>query len=1306
MTCKKYYILKEFQKIYFKIKEVPDTKEEFDKSIEAAFKRVFKFVFKDINTITDCGFRIAWLNFWCQKTNRSYFSGIDENKFCDISIQNNKEKIESGKTPISPEIYHFKKEDYKKYILSSRILLQSINQDYAFLVIKKISGSELSNVLNIQIENVNTFKSIFEKSNGFLDLSKYKKSLKIIKESYNSNIKTLLGDTSEFFSEFKIRDNDKFKFVNWIYWLINLYPNQKWEISVYLNGADVFGKKALFHENDFLNCNIGIDEVNNQQNMKVFVDQVHHFVSRVSNYIRIFEKEQQIRKQLSKTAIISILVDSYAHNISAHSLAALKWWFEKRTVEYDKRIYIGKDKDKVRIACLENLEPREITFAQLKTIAEMSDKYNEIIGLNDSSNDENYTSLMEIIKLFDREHEKPLLTYKGQTDKDKAVNYRYPIPIDFAVSKFMRFLRDKAAFWSGVTRDLPFGGEVKNLYDILWNDFADNPLYLGTIAHSEEIDKLNINIEFPVRNFKDENGDFLDEYSSLEDHKTNSDFGNIEYIKLDFAKIDMSVMDYEKELYQNAKLNGCENKSVTYPSKFYMGDIKSDFVKKLQNANDDDHMSKYLISELENDCDLNERSTESLQNQIISKLNKLIRKEQLWTKGRNEIELSEETKKLISENSVKGKELIRTNRKVLEDYYPEEIVKLPKTINYSKYALFYPGKDHREIREELQKDNYNVFLPGGVVGEHALFTIFENTIRNIKHYNVNQKMKEEGLNFVIRITPAKLMPKSDNDLYTNLGSEDHKLFSISVYLDHDNRQVDSKFEDIKPKFKRRKEILEKQTSKSVIDDKGSPRLGGNAQDKICAAMLLNNQFISVDSNLKQEISERDKYYHNKGRKFYWIGFEDTLDVEKVEGIKKMLIKLKHEYKGELEKKSNDEIEILLDKYSLSCKRENKNKKITALSEPYFNEKVDEILNSEENKGKLKKHFHLWKGDIIKELKDLKDLHVDNLARFKFVYLDEKIKNRFFNHLKSKEDTELIKQRPIRIITKNDLPDTCNFSDYMNDIENEVKEKSKGEDNENPEHIIRNEIVNERFYKIWIDKSLAELAYNVDIVKGESKDPVLMINKDKKLCFSIPNNNNRTIRFAHGDNTNPNEILNYRSHGILQKRYLKKKDRFDDFNFKSEFVEIITKRIKVIDNRIYDRCDYTLRHKLKSKLMLEMMREKDKPFDSEEFVEDLNKAITIIHLSFIESYTEYSEENISEFIRNELNIKEDTDITKFLLVITTGRGRFSWIKNLEPQHRMFTIFRPIESLLSAVEDGVLFNDDFQIKYNLLKVIYGS
>jgi hypothetical protein len=61
-----------------------------------------------------------------------------------------------------------------------------------------------------------------------------------------------------------------------------------------------------------------------------------------------------------------------------------------------------------------------------------------------------------------------------------------------------------------------------------------------------------------------------------------------------------------------------------------------------------------------------------------------------------------------------------------------------------------------------------------------------------------------------------------------------------------------------------------------------------------------------------------------------------------------------------------------------------------------------------------------------------------------------------------------------------------------------------------------------------------------------------------------------------------------------------------------------------------------------------------------------------------------------------------------LIITTGRGRGLWWDSLKKKEKLCIniLFKPIDSLLAAVQDGLIYKDDYLIKYNLMKVIFGS
>ena len=101
----------------------------------------------------------------------------------------------------------------------------------------------------------------------------------------------------------------------------------------------------------------------------------------------------------------------------------------------------------------------------------------------------------------------------------------------------------------------------------------------------------------------------------------------------------------------------------------------------------------------------------------------------------------------------------------------------------------------------------------------------------------------------------------------------------------------------------------------------------------------------------------------------------------------------------------------------------------------------------------------------------------------------------------------------------------------------------------------------------------------------------------------------------------------------------------------------------------------------------------------------NYHFLVIHLSFIEKLG-FPEENIDEFIKKHIIQNSSKIPNHFIITIVTGRGREDWWKKLNSKYKDFVTFRPIESLLAAIEDGIMLKDDFQVKYNLVKVLFGS
>jgi len=837
------------------------------------------------------------------------------------------------------------------------------------------------------------------------------------------------------------------------------------------------------------------------------------------NLILLGLAKQKLDAEQLKTAIISILVDSYAHNISAHSLSALEWWFSNRSKFLGRRIFVGDGE-----LNLSKLLPSEISVSA-KEREKTTEKYYEALDLTDSTYDARHYSLFDYLQ-FSKE-DKNLFIFSEKVNESKTTgdfNPRFPVSIDYAIAPFVRFLKDKGAFWSGVTRDMAFGGESKTLYEVLWEDFANNPLYLGTIAASEKIYKLNIYLKlgYDVEDGKGE--------------KKNN------FISGRFVSIDLSVIDYENQL-ANPKKN----------------------TKKGNNINE------------------------------------------------NEIEVNHDQK--VNNNCE------RENNKTNVNFIEFD--------QYSQYGFVRLGECFSYFREELSKDEYKIFLPGGVIGEHALFTIIENTIRNIKHYKDNnfKEIQKNGIDLYISIQDENKDGEDDKSTRLKIGVWLNHITSLKAKVkDSNDETVDKKII----------EIMEEKAVGSIIDDMGMPRMGGNSQDKACAAMLFNNNFMSVEV---QDTKLQKDYYP-------WIKFEED--------------------------------------------------------------------SEDGEQGVLKKYFTVWKSDefFTFEGNDINDLREkfekENIARFKFFVSENKVTN---------EMKALLRENGIIRILEN----------------TDMNNKSIGD-----------------IYKEWLEKWCnVKFDNNQQFVifrsgdKGKGtggikaaiwmKDNVLVCNYQDIFPFNNVNENN--LEISHGKEQDYH--CNVRSHGkFIQKFFRKDIDQFstikmnvnengdiiDDSEEKVkkealllEFIETVKTKIVIFDDRVNGRFSVYNQGKRKmfeEQLFLEVYPEEYSKF--KKYKNNVNDGINILimHLSFIENLKDssgrkYSEERIVDFIRYELAPDDSNLPENFIFVITSGRGRDAWnsaIKN-SPFSKN-TLFKPIESILNAVNAGISYNDHFDVKYNLVKAIFGS
>ena len=231
-------------------------------------------------------------------------------------------------------------------------------------------------------------------------------------------------------------------------------------------------------------------------------------------------QENQLIEKSKEYANVSILIDSFAHNIAAHSLSALSTYFAKRKNMLEQRDIaefgnwkrdIELNGDELIYEHSNKKEKRKLTN-ELEKVKE----YNTKIGYPFYVNSTPTLSILDLIKYFS-EYRKKLysLEQNNQTRQEDKKCLLLPISIDDVIHNYLNYLNEKAEFWSGVIQGESFGGEIVSIYDILW-DFVNNPLFLGTIVASENIHKIKftinskdfIRIDFSAINDIDNSGNY------------------------------------------------------------------------------------------------------------------------------------------------------------------------------------------------------------------------------------------------------------------------------------------------------------------------------------------------------------------------------------------------------------------------------------------------------------------------------------------------------------------------------------------------------------------------------------------------------------------------------------------------------------------------------------------------------------------------------------------------------------------------------------------------------------------------------
>ncbi|MEO0898626.1 MAG: hypothetical protein AAFY71_19590 [Bacteroidota bacterium] len=763
-------------------------------------------------------------------------------------------------------------------------------------------------------------------------------------------------------------------------------------------------------------------------------------------------------------------------------------------------------------------------------------------------------------------------------------------------------MRDKSAFWSGVSRDTPFSGMSISWLDLLGKGLINNPLFLGSITNSEGINRMQLHIEI------------LDEDGLIKQSG-------------EFAKINMDIIQIEKS----------------------------------------------------------------------------------------------------SEGGAKRKKYKRDKR-------------------YSNYGFVREGKDYKTLRDALDKLD-EVFLPSRIIGQQAFYTIIENTLRNIKHYrSVIEEIRETGIRLFVSIQPTKFYELTEEDRL-HLGKES-KLYKVGVWLHHKQQLRRGKFMIIPNQWEK--------VQMRVVTKDGKPRLGGSFQDKVCAAMLLNNTFTSVDEfdskkakwHYQPYIFPASEPYSEPVERFkpdFKINnsFFDPLHNKELRPYWKNLF---HFSNGNGDNINNWRKKFVLEK-----------------------EKYGHSIENQENSGLVKKFFHVWISEKC-QVVDTKDSIItalpsrDNLSRFQIMIITANSEKEFYEKKK-----ELRHQGIVRIIQ------------FDKTINNLVDDPSK-----------KKELFNYAMLKwlhswINVDKSgkflglkFRKVGYNDENTPDLEKEWIgtawlggknkmhpgylnfeqiekIITSKDKWEDHGITEEDFvawQEIVLNHSDRETKKGSLSIRSHTSLMSDlfrgdYIFKMDganidRDRDINYAQfgegnlpfenlyRIVEIVKTSIVMLDNRIYSRLPQT--HKKKKYNQFDLLRKYLKISTYEEdhdiFRLDEKKEVRknlldgtnflVMHLSMIEALFDdhgrkYSEERLLDFYNKEIKEFYEKNISldfpdNFMFVITSGRGNDVWIKELKEteNHQIASqiSFRPIEDLVNAIEDGLSHDDDFQIKYNLCKVFYGS
>jgi|GEM_PF-662659 len=871
-------------------------------------------------------------------------------------------------------------------------------------------------------------------------------------------------------------------------------------------------------------------------------------------------------------AITQILIDSFAHNISAHALTALSWRFQQRA---DRRHKLAEKVENVR---------------------ELLQRYQETRNPDLPKSGQN-------AKFKQFVHD--LVCYPEYADPEGVTLDKSLVRLDYEVHLFLKFLTEKGTFWSGVIRDVTVGagGSVTNLFDLLWYDFLNNALYLGTIARSEKIERINLHITF-----------------------------------------------FENELPANGS------------------------------------------------------------GQPSHRCSKTVRLEGLL--GYTDL------------SDVPEPTPPKTSDKDLPDYMRRR----------SRFT--HPATEKFEaLKAELEE--VKIYLPGDIIGRHALLTMLENELRNAKHFEGKtlETMRKEGLTLHLSLQRTYVNP-------AQTAAGEPELWRFGIWIDaesklyYDQKNAPGKGEPIVHKrfYDLCDDIMEIRHGSQL-----RPRMGGTSQDKICAALLFNNSFSTVQNgdtgtSRRKEGTDGNPGDQRRDMHYYpWI-VPATCPMPANRNAPHADVEYSlHQAQQYMRKSQNPDIypflaekeDVVNDKrfYDPNWRRGFDLKEKKAL-DAYLNSFAEADRH---HTGFLKKYFHLWAGkevhvDTAEKRSTKQSNHSwDNPARYRFTILNDKALEDT-----SRRKQELRQQGVVRILehlpahTPPDLRIT-----YLHWLRQwlgaapillTVTEKEEGG------------FLGGLIY----DPDQPEVLRHLD---GSQINPLLktLSNNTKRQKLPLVHN--------PGDGSSAN-LVNYRRHGVLKTYYIGGDyDSDEDIALEQippekqpEFFETLLTQIVTFDNRIHQRLEdgkgAAFYKKYLNVYAFEELKDGEETdpvaaagrWRSEAQKERIgNCHFLVMHLTFIENimkaYHGINEEqkfnDVVRFFEEELEplVQHNGKIRdNFLLIIVTGRGRVEWQNQLKKdnakKYSTHILFRPIEAILSSLEVALSIGDDLELKHRLTKVLFGS